>query len=221
MKNLLKNSTEIEQFQQHISTRLEQILGQRNTALDALLKKVNLAIENPESILPCDFIGFESQTLLNLLEYSHHFYLKKSLPEIELTLNRLTQLDFNKEYNVRHFFYLKAFEKYKAHLEAHINYEERYVFPYINCLIQGQKQVDQLSPHFYSLADFYINHTDTESDLDAIMELLESEANEHNEAIVNLALRKMKTLRVDLYLHGKIEEEVLIPRMIRIENEAS
>lgn len=221
MKNILNTPMEIEQFQQHISERLALSESQKGEKLKALLEKVNIAVENPENVLPCDFIGFESSSLLHLLEYSHHFYLKRSLPEIELGLNRLIQLNFGKEYNVSHLFYLKAFEKYKAHLEAHINYEDRYVFPYIKCLIQGQNQVDQLSPHFSTLADFYINHTDTESDLEAIMALLEKEFKENGENTVRLVLQKMKTLRLDLYVHGKIEEEVLIPRMIRIENEAN
>jgi regulator of cell morphogenesis and NO signaling len=219
MKNLINNPAEIEQFQKHIAERLALSVNQDNENLDTLLKKVNVAIENPDRVLPCDFIAFESSTLLNLLQYSHKYYLLRSLPEIELGLNKLAQLNFGKGYNARHLFYLKAFEKYQAHLEAHINYEERYVFPYINCLIKGQNQIDQLSPHFSSLADFYINHTDTEKDLEAIMELLENEFIEHQENIVRLVLQKMKTLHLDLYVHGKIEEEVLIPRMIRLENE--
>lgn len=215
MKNFINNPAEIEQFQKHIAERLALSANQN---LDALLKKVNVAVENPERILPCDFIEFDNSTLLNLLKYSHHYYLLKSLPEIELGLNRLAHLNYGSEYDARHLFYLKAFEKYKAHLEAHINYEERYVFPYIDCLIKGQSDVHRLSPHFSSLADFYINHTDTEKDLEAIMQLLDEELVQLEEGIVRIVLQKMRTLYLDLFLHGKIEEEVLIPRMIRIEN---
>lgn len=218
MKNFDKTPVEIEQFQKHIEERLAKSVSSEGRDVSALLKKVTVAIENPAAILPCDFIEFDSASLLQLLKYSHHFYLLRSLPEIELGLFRLAALDFGKERNARHIFYLKAFEKYKAHLEAHINYEERYVFPYIDCLIKGQHEIDRLSPQFSSLADFYINHTDTEKDLERIIQLMQEELDQFPEGIVRMVLQKMRSLYLDLYLHGKIEEEVLIPRMIRLEN---
>lgn len=184
--------------------------------INDLIDLVSFYIEKPIKLETKIFQSYNSQVLLDALMISHTYYLNKILPETELSLSQLVKSQENSEERTPYIFIDKAFQNYKAHLENHILYEEKYIFPYIQQLLKKNHTLDSLSPHFQSLADFYINHSDIGEDLRTIIKLLKKLS---ATPLSNGLIVKLENLYFDLLIHDKIEEEILIPRMMRLEND--
>ncbi len=184
-----------------------------NTSLiQVLLKAYDETLEFPYA----ELARFSIHEILNYLKLTHRYYLTKKLPEIEQTI-----LHLNDHYQTSHqllvalcFFFID----YKKKLEEHIRYEEKHLFPYIEDLIRGKLATDR--KRLFSAKVFTENHTDIESDLNKVRQtILEFTGSQKTPLPYNVFLSQLHYFEIDLCKHAKIEDEVLIPMVIKLEGQ--
>jgi regulator of cell morphogenesis and NO signaling len=119
------------------------------------------------------------------------------------------------------------FQDYKRDMYAHICIEERDLFPYVLRLIKCAGE-DLSSLQLFNLLEqnaitrFINEHHHVEDELGEIRRRLNnySEANNHKVQITTL-FYELRMFEIDLLTHGKVEDEILIPRAQEIEKSLS
>lgn len=155
------------------------------------------------------------------LKMTHASYLNTTLSEIEQKIFSLASEDTeDKKYIelIRNFF-----EGYKTELTAHIMHEEDVVFPYVltvDEIIKKQKFSDKNQQIFdsFSIEKYEEGHDDVEEklmDLRTIMiKYLTPPA---NVTLYHSIIQDLFRLEEDLNYHSRIEDKVLIPKIILME----
>ena len=188
--------------EQHLNTNLIQ----------ALLKTYDETLEFPYSELN----KFAINEILDYLKLTHHFYLTKKLPEIEQTITHL-----NNNYKNSHKLLVSLclfFVNYKKKLEEHIKYEEKHLFPYIESLCNLNRKSDTCISSTFSAKTFIENHTNIESDLNKVRQtILEFTGSQKTPLPYNVFLLQLHYFEIDLCKHAMIEDLVLIPMVIELE----
>ena len=155
------------------------------------------------------------------LKMTHASYLNTTLSEIEQKIFSLASEDTeDKKYIelIRNFF-----EGYKTELTAHIMHEEDVVFPYVltvDEIIKKQEFSDKNQQIFdsFSIEKYEEGHDDVEEklmDLRTIMiKYLTPPA---NVTLYHSIIQDLFRLEEDLNYHSRIEDKVLIPKIILME----
>lgn len=181
------------------------------------------AFEEEEGFHYDEFNRFSLHTIIDYIRRTHRLYLTKTLHEIEQSIGLL-----NEAYRSGHpllgmlnDFYLK----YKTDLIHHIRVEDEQLIPWISKLASSLNNELNLLEHFFStsrfsLKDFLKDHHDNDSVLDEIRFKIQTyDPPLVNRFIYNVLLNQLEFFARDLHVHGKIEEEVLIPAAFEIEEE--
>ena len=146
--------------------------------------------------------------LIAYLKRSHLYYLDNRLAAIEQKLN-----DIGETCPVEHRQILnRFFEGYKNEVISHFEYEERTVFPYILDVTVGSRPKD------YRIEVFKENHSNIDDKLNdlknIIMKYLQGSA--RGEEKINL-LFDIFSLEEDLSKHSLIEDKILVPFVLKLE----
>lgn len=169
-----------------------------------------------------DFAGFSLHTIIDYVQRTHRYYLGKKLPEIEQSID-LMQRDYADSHPLLNML-RQFYTSYKADLAKHIQVEERYVLPHIRLIATatekgyGAEEFLALAKD-YSLRTFIENHTDTEGDLQKVRNaILEYSPIATNTTLYRVLLTQLELFEKDLSVHAIIEDEVLIPFAIAMED---
>lgn len=148
------------------------------------------------------------EDILGYLQQSHKYYLDNALVSFEAALGKLVEPCTEAQKSAVWIF----FNDYKKELEAHFEYEEGKVIPYIKQLLAGSRLWD------FSIDDFKDNHANIDaklSDLNhIIMQSLPQECDRQQRRSLQLFI---SGLQKDLERHTSIEEDILIPMVGMIE----
>lgn len=167
--------------------------------------------------------SFTAIEILDYLKLSHRFYLHKKLPEIEQTIQNLFQ-DYATADPLL-VILCSFFVQYKAKLERHIRYEEQVLFPYIEALwdvATEKKDRSFLQEHFseFSAKLFLSAHNDVEEDLTEVRKLIEQQLHNHKLPLpFRIFQSQLQHFEIDLCKHAIIEDEILLPKVVSLENE--
>lgn len=159
-----------------------------------------------------DFSREELKQIVFYLTNSHSFYSKEVFPEIIQHIHLLSENSQKPELLMVERF----FNDYKKEVDDHFDYENNTVFPYVLNLVNKQKD------EAYSVKDYREHHDDIQEKLDDLKCLLI----EHLPQDTNTGLRRkilfaLFDLDYDLQMHSKIENEILIPQVEKMEIQGS
>jgi regulator of cell morphogenesis and NO signaling len=143
------------------------------------------------------------------------------LPRIEQFIDLL--VDHYGKFDMHLYLLKDYFQDYKRDMLAHICIEERNLFPYVLKLLKTDVNV-LTTNQLYNLLEensitrFINEHHHVEDELVEIRRRLNnySEANNHKIQITTL-FYELRLFEIDLLTHGKVEDEILIPRAQEIE----
>jgi regulator of cell morphogenesis and NO signaling len=168
-----------------------------------------------------DFESFGIEMIMDYVQRTHLFYIQQKLPEIEQSILQL------------HGFYKSShpllqelrsfFRNYQRELETHFMEEESKLMPYIVLLRNGEKSAKGFShyAHFngtYSIGLFLTEHHDTEDDLAEIRKTIRMyNPPAASQITYRTLLTQLELFEQDLHVHARMEEEVLIPKALKIE----
>lgn len=147
-------------------------------------------------------------TLLQYLKASHDYFIGFQLPFIRKEL--VDALD-DKDNLAR--LILKLYDEYARSVTAHMKYEEKNVYPYVEALLQGKPVTD------FEI-DMYSKHHGQESNKlrelkSIIIKYLPSDGLHNNQ--LSATLYDIYNNEEWLSLHAQVEDEIFIPAVRRLE----
>ncbi|WP_443924946.1 LuxR C-terminal-related transcriptional regulator [Prevotella sp.] len=147
-------------------------------------------------------------TLLQYLKASHDYFIGFQLPFIRKEL--VDALD-DKDNLAR--LILKLYDEYARSITAHMKYEEKNVYPYVEALLQGKPVTD------FEI-DMYSKHHGQESSKlrelkSIIIKYLPSDGLHNNQ--LSATLYDIYNNEEWLSLHAQVEDEIFIPTVRRLE----
>lgn len=166
--------------------------------------------------------AYSLDTILDYVRRTHRYYLTKKLPEIGQSIELLL-MDYSDSHPL--LYVLRSFYlSYKADLAHHIGDEEKNLLPYISMLHRANSRANASAilfhTHAFSLRNFINLHADTENELSQIYETIRQyQPPATNQTPYRVLLTQLQVLEKDLAVHAVIEDRVLIPRALRLEEE--
>ncbi len=184
---------------------VKQVCEEKKISVSLFLLVCNVYTFDNYSIEKCVLNGISLSALINYLRNSHKEYLETRVPKVIANILDITKSAYSAQF--------EAFcQKYKTDIDAHFDYEEKVLFPYISSLLQGKKVLE------YNIKEFQANHTNIEESLDDLKNILikylpqVTDFEQKRNALVELFM-----LEEDLNKHTLIEDKILVSSVAFIE----
>ena len=165
---------------------------------------------------------FNVLTIIEYLRKTHQYYLYTQIPTIERQINNLITSCTQQCNNLE--LVKKFFLNYKKELEIHINREETITFPYIQKIYElylgtfNALSYQEVSKQ-YSMKIFGKEHDNIDDKLYDLQNILiKYVTSNFDETVCNSLIFELFRLEKDIKDHTRIEDKVLIPLIIEIEN---
>ncbi len=156
---------------------------------------------NPEEI--------SVQSLMTYLKNAHHYFLDFQLPTIRRKL--LEAIDCSTDNEIT-FLILKFFDVYVQEVHKHMNYEDMYVFTYVENLLKGEKD------EAYNIDMFVRHHDHIDDKLTELKNSIIKYYPDHKKAyVMNAVLFDIFNCEKDLASHNKIEDYLFVPTVLHLE----
>ena len=177
------------------------------------LIEVLRVFEAPQTFDAKTLQRFPIPVILDYLYKTHAWYQEKRLGEIELSVARLAEV-----YRAEHplLSLLRTFfQRYKVQIAEHIADEERNLFPVATNIWDAAEKGVAFNEPFDPDA---FMHAHGEDELDVPLKEIQALVERRHPEVKNLfpynVLNwQLNALQQDLWIHERVEEEVLIPRM--------
>lgn len=154
-------------------------------------------------------LGTDMTGLVPYLERSHKYYVDKRLPHIESHLDAIAQKLNGRIGQV----FISFFKEYKCEVVDHFVHEEKDVFPHIRALMNGERDST------YLIGEFVRTHSDIEGKLDDLLNIvfkyLPPQVDDDNVLDVVYDILRLSE---DLKKHTFIEERIMVPMVMHLEN---
>lgn len=156
----------------------------------------------------------DAKQIIDYLKSSHDYYTQSFYPQISQLIEQLIEQNNQTEFKMLRQF----FDGYRQEVEQHFNYENDYVFPYVNYLLNGKDEAHDFSN--YSVDEYKQHHDDIEEKLNDLKSLLIKFLPPANDTkIRRQIIMELSALDADLEVHARIENEILIPLVEQLETE--
>lgn len=201
---------------------IEEVCIENHVNPDFFLEIVN-AFNEPEYYPENHLQNFSLSLIISYLQNTHSYYLARKIPEIQAMISKL--INENSE-PVRKELVLirKFFDDYQKNLAMHIDREENIVYPYILRLEQfyknpqavSQSELDSLRS--YAIERYVEEHDDIEESLYDLKSLIIKYLPPiNNSTLCYKILGQLGHLEKDINDHSNMENRVLVPRVLMME----
>ncbi len=176
--------------------------------LKELLAKLH---QQPEMYAQESFHDFELNEIYTYLKASHVYYLESWLPKINQTAFQLKS-NYGNEFLAVQILTL-FLGRYQLELEQHIAHEEQVLFNFVGELLNGKysrEKKDFVIKHFlFTHNDNVIVHLNELKE-----DLMKFEGGFRDNLVFQVLFTQLEIFQNDLLIHGLIEDEVFIPKML-------
>lgn len=165
--------------------------------------------------------SFSIDLIVNYLQSSHNYYNNEKILEIELLIQNLDwdSTDHERNYSIL----IKFFNEYKNEVKTHTKHEEETVYPYAVFIGESYHSNKNLEDCFYRMQKYSI--TNYAKEHDNIEEKLTDLKNiiikylppPTNQDLLHSILIELFVLEKDLNNHSRIEEKILVPKILQME----
>ncbi len=194
---------------------IAQICKQHNINEALFVAFTNLYC-NKQSIPSLDLTSDDAITITRFLAASHRYYSEQIYPEIMQLIEQMSQQNNHREMKLVSVFFADYFKEVTAHLD----YENQIFHPYVECLVERDKGIISKDIHInYSVSQYKDHHDDIEIKLTDLKNLLIKYLPSRDDRLIRRKLLfLLSEVEFDLNIHSKIEELILIPLAIQLEN---
>lgn len=190
---------------------VEAVCVENNISTEMFLTIANLH-NNITNIPVSSFNCFDIEVIIQYLKKSHQYYSNEVFPDIIKNIHLMSERNKKPEMQMVEDF----FNEYKKEVDQHFNYENETVFPYILNLFDNNHVTDKNND--YSVTEYKEHHDDIEEKLDDLKKLLIQHLPQKDDRIIRRKiLFALFDLEQDLIVHAKIENEILIPLVEKME----
>lgn len=201
---------------------VEEVCKAHDVNTDFFLEIANAYLD--EAYIPGeDLSSFSLGTVVDYLKGTHAYYVDTALPVVEEKIVRLLSQSTLSEKEVglvTSFFY-----DYKQEFMAHISEEEQHILPYI-LELETQSTLDKPDAAFqkklqsYSIREFEQEHDRLETSLEHLSRLIIKYLPPfENFQLCYQVLHDLSDLVEDLSDHADMEDKILIPRVVELEDQ--
>lgn len=204
------------------NSSIEEICSTKEINLDFFLEILN-TFHDPEYFPKKHLQSFPVKLIAEYLSQTHKYYLLYLIPEIETKISFLVSKypEQSKQLTLIQNFFVD----YKNELIFHIEREEKKVFPYVKMIEKAflSKSIStELMERMqnYSINEYLEEHDDIEEkllDLKNIIIKYLPEIEDNN--LTNAILFDLFNLERDMNNHARIEDKVMIPKIVNYEKE--
>jgi regulator of cell morphogenesis and NO signaling len=190
---------------------VEIVCKENNISIAMFLTIANLH-NNIFHIPATSFNCSDIEAIIQYLKNSHQYYSHEVFPEIIKNIHLMSEYNNKPEMLMVEDF----FNEYKKEVDQHFDYENNIVFPYILNLFKNKHILDKKND--YSVTEYKEHHDDIEEKLDDLKKLLIQHLPQKDDRkIRRKILFALFNLEQDLIVHAKIENEILIPLVEKME----
>lgn len=178
---------------------VDEVCAERNVDTFTFRAVVNFTINGYHEVY--DIEKLSVPTLLHYLKASHRFFLHFQLPYIRESLIGALDTENNLAKLI-----IKLYDGYAKEIKAHMNYEEKNVFPYVEALLRGEEPTD------YDIETYSKHHRKTlqlHELKNIIIKYLPDDEKRSN--LLSTTLYNIYNNEEWLLLHEKVEENIFIP----------
>lgn len=157
------------------------------------------------------------ETIIVFLRNSHYYFKYDKYPEIQEHIKKLFEKNPTAEIRMIE----KFFNDYFLEVSEHLDYEEGIAFPYFRSLLQSKTPYHNNDNEVikFSGTEYLEHHTDIESKLTDLKNLLLRHVSLKSDPVNRRKLLfSLIELEYVLNIHSLIEETILIPLVIKLEN---
>ena len=188
---------------------IAEVCNENNVDVETFLAIVNLLLLG-ENVSGKNISNISPEALISYLQRSHEYFLEFKLPGIRRELESVLKCNKNSLNNA----VLNYFDEYVEEVRKHMTYEEIKVFPYIRDLISGKNN------RKYNIDIFRRHHDQIEYRLKEFKQILIKyypikESNELNNVLFDIF-----NCEYDLASHNEIENQLLIPSILELEQKS-
>jgi regulator of cell morphogenesis and NO signaling len=187
---------------------------------DFFLELINIYLD--KSYFPAKKMqSFSIMLIVDFLKRSHQFYNNEKIISIE---SKIEKLEWTGPDNDRNLSILKKFfNQYKNEVKTHTEHEEKTVYPYAVYIEESCKNIENVQNclqrmHDYSITNYAQEHDDIEEKLydfkNIIIKYLPPPKEQN---ILHEILNELFLLQNDLSNHARIEEKILVPKIMEME----
>lgn len=199
------------------SLKIHEVCVTKGISPETLIHDLKTTMNLGEGI-HTNFNYWPLEVLADYVEKKHHSYFIEKVP---LILNQLyIAADLFGEYYPPLIKMYKLFYESTSGLKQHMKKEEEFLFPYVRKIAASRQEnkpmesIEDLSLE-QTLNDFTKEH---EKEMDAFSQLSDLTNDIENEILFRNLYAQLKEFEADLYLHTHLENNILFPKAVEMEN---
>lgn len=198
---------------------LEDACTKNNISTDYVITSLN-KVANQKSDGGTDYNSWPLDLLADYVEKKHHRYVEEKIKEIIPYLDKITHVHGDRHPELAEV--NKLFKESAGELSAHMKKEELILFPHIRKMVQSKQSEAKPAAHFGSVQNpikMMMHEHDSEGERFRKISNLTDEytvpADGCNTYRVTLSL--LKEFEDDLHLHIHLENNILFPKSLLLE----
>jgi regulator of cell morphogenesis and NO signaling len=198
---------------------VEEVCAEQDINTNFFLEIVNSFFD--ENYFPQSKLQEQNvEDILFYLRNTHQLYLNKKVPAIS---SLIEQLQFDKDHQKNKMLLENFFNEYKQEFISHIEREDERIYPYISQLAEALRNCKASKVFLertqqYSIVDYLDEHDDVEEKLyDLKNIIIKYLPTPENTDVYTSILVKLFKLEKDLNEHSRMEEKVIVPKVIEME----
>lgn len=164
---------------------------------------------------------FSIRLIVEYLLKTHRYYLEEKVPELEILIGKMVKECYYGAENID--VLIQFFTEYKNELVSHTKREDEVVFPYALKIEEAYEHPEKQRELFvelgkYSMNDYMNEHDNIEEKLfDLKNIIIKYLPPPKNKTLCNTVLTELFNLEQDINDHSRIEEKVLVPKVVELE----
>lgn len=148
------------------------------------------------------------QSLMTYLKNAHSSFAQVAFPKLR---HKIIEAINYSESNGVSMMFIKFFDDYVAEVHEHLNYENEFVFDYVDRLLKGEKDEK------FSIAEFTTDHDHKAEKLNELKDIFIYHYSEGTNALLSTVLFDIINLEKDLMSHFEVETHLFVPEVERLE----
>ncbi|MBX9853325.1 MAG: hemerythrin domain-containing protein [Cytophagaceae bacterium] len=209
-------------FYNYSEKTLEQVCQEKSLDVNTVIRKLESSNASQDS----DEISLNKYPLDLIIEYlkhTHHIFVKHKLPYITKLISQLDNGKIDKSAKDLKFifpFFVEDFIK-------HIYEEEDTLFTYILTLHNSLHKKYNVSKLYFSMEkhsvrEYALKHSTDDDEMEGIRKLTNNYSVENiNDLHLKVIYLELKSFEENLRTHARIENEILFPKALALENEVN
>lgn len=158
----------------------------------------------------CNYDNISLHSLMGYLKQAHEYFLEFNLPNIRRKLIEAIDCSNNNDIAI---LIIRFYDEYVAEVKKHMEYENQFVFTYVEQLLEG------ILNRNYSISEFAGNHTPIGYKLKELKDIIIRYYPEKNNYLLNATLLDILLCEQDLTSHCEIEDKLFVPAVKLVEKQ--